>query len=79
MIYRATGPKNTETKVVDRCEVNGFFSSGWRESPGEAFAVGDNAPPTRAEMVQQADKLGIKADGRWSDARLLAEIEKAMQ
>jgi hypothetical protein len=39
----------------------------------------DDAPPTRAEMEAQAAKLGIKADKRWGDARLLAEIEKKLK
>ena len=34
----------------------------------------DNSPPTRAELEQKATELGIKIDGRWSDRRLLAEI-----
>lgn len=34
----------------------------------------DDAPPTREEMEQQAAKLGIKVDGRWSDQRLMREI-----
>jgi hypothetical protein len=33
---------------------------------------------TRADLIAQADAQGIKVDGRWSDARLLAEIEKAV-
>lgn len=38
----------------------------------------DDAPPTRTEMLQQAELLGIKADKRWSDATLLAKINAAM-
>ena len=30
----------------------------------------DDAPPTRAELQQKADELGIKVDGRWSDRKL---------
>jgi hypothetical protein len=37
----------------------------------------DGAPVTRAELEQRAKELGLKVDGRWSDARLLAEIDKA--
>jgi hypothetical protein len=43
-----------------------------------AVAPADDAPPTRAEMLQQAQILGIKADKRWSDATLLAKINEAM-
>lgn len=38
----------------------------------------DNAPPTRDELIQQAEKIGLDVDGRWSDKRLLKEIEEAM-
>lgn len=38
----------------------------------------DDAPPSRAEMNQQAEILGIKPDKRWSDATLLAKISAAM-
>jgi hypothetical protein len=38
----------------------------------------DDAPPTRAEMLQQAEILGIKPDKRWSDATLMAKINAAM-
>jgi hypothetical protein len=38
----------------------------------------DDAPPTRAEMMQQADLLGIKVDRRWSDETLMAKINAAM-
>jgi hypothetical protein len=38
----------------------------------------DDAPPTRDEMMQQAEILGIKADKRWSDATLMGKIQEAM-
>jgi hypothetical protein len=44
--------------------------------PEPAPAV--NAPPTRAEMMQQAELLGLKVDRRWSDETLLAKINAAM-
>jgi len=37
----------------------------------------DNSPPTREEMLQQAEAMGIKIDKRWSDAKLLKHIEDA--
>ena len=37
----------------------------------------DNAPPTRAEMLEQAAKLGLRVDRRWSDETLLAKINAA--
>ena len=44
-----------------------------------AEVVEDDAPPTRAEMEAKATELGIKFDGRTSDARLLAKITEALR
>jgi hypothetical protein len=38
----------------------------------------DDAPPTRDEMMAKAKELGIKVDGRWSDERLMSEIEQKL-
>jgi hypothetical protein len=37
-----------------------------------------NAQPTRAELQQKADELGIKVDGRWSDRKLRDVISAAL-
>jgi hypothetical protein len=34
-------------------------------------------PPTRDEILQQAEVLGLKVDKRWSDATLLKHIEES--
>ena len=34
-------------------------------------------PPTREEMLQQAEAIGMKVDKRWSDATLLKHIEES--
>jgi hypothetical protein len=47
-------------------------------APEPEPAPADNAPPTRAEMMQQAELLGLKVDRRWSDETLLAKINAAM-
>jgi hypothetical protein len=36
----------------------------------------DDSPPTRVEMLQQAEVIGLKIDKRWSDATLLKNIEE---
>lgn len=36
----------------------------------------DDSPPTRAEMLQQAEAIGLKVDKRWSDATLVKHIEE---
>jgi len=38
--------------------------------------IKDDSPPTRAEMLQQAEAIGLKVDNRWSDARLVKHIEE---
>ena len=38
----------------------------------------DDEPPTRAEMEQQAEKIGLKVDRRWSDQTLMQRITLAM-
>lgn len=53
----------------------------WRNGPDEPAAKAepaDTAPPTRDEMLEQADKLKIQVDKRWSDATLLKKINEAM-
>jgi hypothetical protein len=47
-------------------------------APEAAPVPADDAPALRAELEQKAEELGIKVDGRWSDKRLMAEIEAKM-
>ena len=42
----------------------------------EETSVEDTAP-TREEMLQQAELMGLKVDKRWSDATLLKHIEES--
>jgi hypothetical protein len=37
----------------------------------------EDTPPTREEMLQQAEVIGLKVDKRWSDATLLKHIEES--
>lgn len=39
----------------------------------------DSSPPTRAEMQAKAMQLGVKFDGRTTDAALMRRIEAALQ
>ena len=36
----------------------------------------EDSAPTREEMLQQAETIGLKVDKRWSDATLLKHIEE---
>jgi hypothetical protein len=84
--------KTYDCKGVEPEELAQAVADGWHESflaalglePVDAPAVEvqpeptDDAPPTRAEMMQQAELLGLKVDRRWSDETLLAKINAAM-
>ena len=72
--------------VEDLAQYKAAKAAGWLDSVTEALdawrngavaAVADDAPPTRAEMEQQAKSLGIKFDGRTTDAALLRKISEA--
>jgi len=48
--------------------------------PDEQIEVDEadiDSPPTREEMLQQAEAIGMKVDKRWSDATLLKHIEES--
>ena len=50
------------------------------EMPDEQIEVVEadlDSPPTREEMLQQAEAIGMKVDKRWSDATLLKHIEES--
>lgn len=71
--------------VEDMAQYHAAKKAGWFDSVPEALAawkaslaapaVEDDAPPTRAEMEEMARSLGIKFDGRTTDAALLRRIE----
>lgn len=71
--------------VEDLAQYKAAKAAGWFDSVTEALdawrngaaPVADDAPPTRAEMEQQAKTLGIKFDGRTTDAALLRKISEA--
>lgn len=68
--------------TVEEAEVEAHVALGWSRTPAEAKAkatavpqdpeeeADDDSPPTREELEEQCRKLGIKVDGRYSDARL---------
>ena len=39
----------------------------------------EDSAPTREEMLQQAEAIGLKVDKRWSDATLISKINNAME
>lgn len=75
--------------VVDEAipgEVERHVSEGWNVSHIDAKqkhinaqTVEENKPPTRAEIEQKANELGLKFDGRTSDVKLLKMIDEALK
>ena len=56
------------------------LGEGWRVSLAVVSDVpADDAPPTRAELEEQATALGLKFDGRTPDARLSRLISDNLQ
>ena len=49
---------------------------GLKEQP---LVLEEDLTPTRAEMIQKAEQLNIKIDGRWSDKKLLSAIDEALK
>ena len=62
--------------VVQDQEALDLVDGEWFETPWDAAASVDSAPD-RAALVEQATALGVKADGRWSVAKLQAAIDAA--
>jgi len=95
LVYRCPGPhdgpqgKTYATLPVDGPEALAeALRAGWHWSLDEVARglvaqpeeVPEDAPePTRADLVAQAEALGIDVDGRWSERRLRQEIDAAVK
>lgn len=75
----------------DQKAYDALKAQGWHDSLPEAVSPpvvepaapevaspADDAPPTRAELEAKANELGVKFDGRTSDALLLTRINAAL-
>lgn len=67
----------------DAGEFNRLITAGWYATVPEALAGQheqpiDDSPPTRAELEAKALELGLKFDGRNSDAGLSRMISAAL-
>lgn len=75
----------------DQKTYDALKAQGWHDSLPEAVSPpaveptapevaspADDAPPTRAELEAKANELGVKFDGRTSDALLLTRINAAL-
>lgn len=75
----------------DQQQFDDALQDGWHATMPEAIEsfqrpaaaavkpVADDEPPTRAEMLEQAERIGLKVDKRWSDARLYERILEHMK
>ena len=86
LVYRCPGPhpgphgKTYATLPVASPEALAeAVRNGWHWSIDEVarglVAPPEPAPDTRANLVAQAERLGIDVDGRWSEKRLRQEID----
>lgn len=76
------------SKVFSDDDAKAALKNGeWVDSPfgvippdatSTAVSKDDDAPLSRAELLEMAKTAGLKVDGRWSDERLLSEVKKAM-
>ena len=90
LLYRCPGPYSrpggtyallpvADAQALAEAEHQGWFRTmpeAIEGKPAHKAEPADDAPPTRAEMEQRASEVGLKVDGRWSDARLAAELAK---
>lgn len=92
MVYRCPGAHFAHdgqtydyAKVEDEGDLSAALSAGWHKTLVDAVSAAngvkaepsDDDPVTRKEIERMADDLGIKYDGRTSDAGLLKKIEAA--
>lgn len=80
--YSFKGVKDEEQHAAALAD--GWFSTLPEAIEGKAPAApsptpAPNAPPTRAELEQKANELGIKFDGRTGDKKLADAIAEKMK
>lgn len=74
-----------DSKVIKPEDYDAEKANGWHVDFLTALGLNEetsepsNDQPTRDEMLQKADELGIKVDGRWSDKKLLEQIEAKLK
>lgn len=85
LVYKLSGKHQRQGGTFDYFQVNdeseykAAISGGWLNSLDESeVESNDNLPPTREELETKAKELGLKFDGRTSDAKLNTMIETAL-
>lgn len=90
--HQCRGSSYSYKSAADESALAGLLAAGWFRTLPEAMAgesvqiededagdQDDNAPPTRAELEAMAAELGIKFDGRTTDAGLLKKINAELE
>lgn len=90
MVFKSGGPYGRGRKAYsvgcarDAGELDKMLSRGWRKTKAEALGEKPakepekELEPTRAELEQKADELGIRHDKRMKDETITARIEEAL-
>jgi hypothetical protein len=69
--------KHKKAQAIERKAMKVYYPSPMGAvQQVEIVEVGE---PTRDEMLEQAVKIGLKVDKRWSDETLLNRINQAME
>lgn len=93
LVYKGHGPHSRAggtydyTAASDQEELEAKLADGWFKTLPEAIEAhdkpaapksDDNAPPTRKELEVKAKELGVKFNGKTTDAELGDAINKAL-
>lgn len=89
IVYKCPGDHFAQTGTysyrgaADKDALDVLLSDGWSLTLGEAMGdkpdVVDDAAPTRSELEQKANELGLKFDGRTTDSKLAERIVEALE
>lgn len=92
LVYKGKGPYSRAGGTYDYAPANDQqefdekLASGWFETLPESIQsndnpteqAGENAPPTRIELIEKAKELGLTFTKRTSDDNMLAMITEAL-
>lgn len=73
--------RDGSTITIEADNVKEYLAKGYADTPAafDTTIPEDDAPVTRAELEEKATELGIKFDGRTTDAKLAERIEEALK
>lgn len=68
--------KHKKAQAIERKANKVYYPSPMGKDAIEVVTIEE---PTRDEMLEQADKIGLKVDKRWSTETLLNKLNEAMK